>query len=401
MVFLSSRIYAGFATTDLNPEPFAFETGFATKWLIEAQINQMRGLGQDARAGNLDYDTVVPWIAWGPYIWANDGTPTSDGLTWLASDFSDGIHPNASGVPKVASRLMTHFLDSPFTAGWFRAAGGPPPPPPPPPPVLVSVAVVPPAVTLQVGETQVLTAIANFSDNSVLDVSVTAVWASSNPSIASVAQGLVTGVAPGSADITATYSGLTGFTTATVASAPPPPPPVLTGVVVTPQSATLVVGQSQQFLANAIYSDGSAPDVTASAEWQVEQPAIASVAAGLVTALAPGTTGVRARFGGLFDTSSVTVSSVAPPPGAVLTGVVVTPQSATLVVGQSQQFLATAIYSDGSTLDVTTSAEWRVRQTAVASVTAGLVTALSPGTTEVQAGFSAPLSGSTFVTVVA
>ena len=126
IMFLSNRIYAGYATTQLNREPFAYESGFSVKWLIEAQITQMAGGSIDPRTGDLDYNSVVPWLAWGPYLWADGLIPRSDGLIWECSDLqSDGTHPAMSGEEKVGSMLLDFMLTSPFSEPWFLAKNVP------------------------------------------------------------------------------------------------------------------------------------------------------------------------------------------------------------------------------------------------------------------------------------
>jgi len=122
VVFLSSRIYAGYATTLLNPEPYAYESGFSVQRLVRAQINQMAAGQVDPIAGDLNHDNgAAPWIAWGPYLWADGQTPRSDGLTWFPGDFeNDGTHPSRSGQQKVGTMLLEFLLESPFSRTWFR-----------------------------------------------------------------------------------------------------------------------------------------------------------------------------------------------------------------------------------------------------------------------------------------
>jgi len=81
----------------------------------------MRSGTPDPVAGNLDYKKgAAPWMAWGPYLWADGTTPRSDGLTWDISEFQpDGTHPNFKGREKVAHTLMDFFLNSPYTI-WFK-----------------------------------------------------------------------------------------------------------------------------------------------------------------------------------------------------------------------------------------------------------------------------------------
>jgi len=108
LVYVSSRIYGGYSETDLSPEPIAYESAFAVKWLIEERIN------------DLSPDKWIPWVAWGPYLWADGLTPRSDGLIWERSDFEpDGVHPSAQGVVKVATKLFEFFETDPTAQHWF------------------------------------------------------------------------------------------------------------------------------------------------------------------------------------------------------------------------------------------------------------------------------------------
>ncbi|MFN0207165.1 MAG: hypothetical protein ACKVS6_12750 [Planctomycetota bacterium] len=114
--YISSRIYAGYATTTLNPEPYSYQSAFGVKGLITDQINGNANLNFDSNNGPV----VAPWCAWGPYLWADGILPRSDGLTWICGDFNnDGTHPNSAASQKVTNMLLSFFLTSATTAPWF------------------------------------------------------------------------------------------------------------------------------------------------------------------------------------------------------------------------------------------------------------------------------------------
>ena len=119
VVYLSSRIYAGYATTALNPEPYAYESAFAVRRLIQDQIAGRAELNFDSARG------VVrsPLLLWGPYLWADGATPnTIGGLVYEPADLGpDGTHPSDSGRAKVARRLLDFFTGDSTARTWFLA----------------------------------------------------------------------------------------------------------------------------------------------------------------------------------------------------------------------------------------------------------------------------------------
>lgn len=126
------------------------------------------------------------------------------------------------------------------------ACGGSDGPTEPPAPVVTSVTVSPPTATLETaGATVQLQATArDGSGNTVTGTSVT--WSTSATAVATVStSGLVTAVAPGSANITATVAGVAGSAAVTV----PQPPP--SQACENPTTVTLAAGQAQSFSSSA------------------------------------------------------------------------------------------------------------------------------------------------------
>jgi trimeric autotransporter adhesin len=268
---------------------------------------------------------------------------------------------------------------------------------------LVSIAVTPDTSTIAVGGTTTLTATGTYSDNSTSDLTQSVTWSSNAPATAIVSNGLgsqgtVTGAAAGGATITATLGAVSGSASVTVTGA------TLVSIAITPANPTLPVGTSASLTATGTYSDGSAVDVTGSVTWTIDDSKVANVSnadanPGLSTAVAIGATKVHAAIGAVTAQTTITVTA------AMLVSIAITPANPTVPAGTTEALVATGTYSDGSTLDLTTTAVWSSSTQAVATVsnatgTQGLATAVAMGTSTVSATLNG-VSGSTKLTVSA
>ena len=187
---------------------------------------------------------------------------------------------------------------------------------------LVSVSVTPATATVLVGASQQYNATANYSDGTSSNVTTASAWASASPTIATVGAGtgLARGVAAGSAALSASFGGKSGSATLIVTAPLPPPPPVLTAIAVTPATATVVVGGTQQYTATGSYSNGSTAVITNGVTWSSSSIAFGTVApSGMATGVAPGSTTISATSGAL---SGNAVLNVTAPPVVVVPPVV-------------------------------------------------------------------------------
>lgn len=265
---------------------------------------------------------------------------------------------------------------------------------------LVSIAVTPGSASIVGTATQQLTATGTYTDGTVQTLTATATWSSANPAAATVnAAGLVTGVAAGTSSITASATGVSGTvsgsSTITVTA-----PVQLQSVAITPTTASVVGIGTQQLTATGTYTDSSTQGITGTATWTSSNPAVATVnAAGLVTGVAgaAGTTTITASASGVGGTVSGTATITVT--AATLNSIAVTPATASIPKGATQQFTATGTYSDGSTQVITNTVTWTSANLPSFTISAtGLATGLTTGSGLVTAA-QGSISGTAVLSV--
>jgi trimeric autotransporter adhesin len=266
--------------------------------------------------------------------------------------------------------------------------------------VLQSIALSETSTTLTVALTSQFTATGTYSDGTTADISSQVTWNSDTQTVATIsATGLVTGVAPGTANISAALGAITSPSVQITVTAA-----VLQSITITatqgsltPATPSIANGTSVQLYATGLYNNNSTQDLTTQVSWASTADATVSNTTGnqgLVTGTVVGSANVTATLGAVTGTATVTVTS------AVLKSISVAPTTlATWPQGTTQQFTATGTFTDSSTQDITSTVTWSASDanaTIVATGTnAGLATGVTQGTVVITASATGGLTAST------
>ena len=337
---------AAVATVTVTPSPLSMSVG---------QTTQLVATLEDG-VGNVLNGRTVSWSSSNPAA----ASVSSQGLVTAVAKGSATITATSEGKTGSADVTTTNV-----------AVG--------------SVTVQPQGPSVVVGSSVQLNAIVrDVNGNVVTDRAVT--WSTSNPVFATVSSsGFVTAVALGSATITATSEGKSGTTLVIIIPVP------VGSVTVSPATASTHIGSTTTLAATVKDQNGTVV-TNRVVTWSSSNPAIATVAGGVVTGVKAGTATITATSEGKSGTAAVTVTGI--PVGSVT----VTPASKSLLVTQNFALSVTVKDSTGAVV-TDRPVTWSSSNTSVATVSsAGVVTAVAPGSATITAT-SETKSGTSAVTV--
>ena len=227
---------------------------------------------------------------------------------------------------------------------------------------LVSVSLTPqnPTATLSQSppSTVQFDVIGSYSFGNPQDITSKMLWVSEDTTVATVdSGGKATAVGSGRVIVTGTIIDPVSqktFTVSTILTVVPQ----LTGISISPASAQIAKGTSQQFRATGSYNDGTTPDITALVAWNSSAPGVASISGsagtqGLAAGAGAGSTSITATLGGISSQASMLAVS-----SAKLVSIALAPQGPTFGLADSQQLIATGTFDDQSTQDLSRDVVW-------------------------------------------
>ena len=240
-----------------------------------------------------------------------------------------------------------------------------------------SVSVTPATANVVIGKTTQLNAVARDAAGNVLAGRAIA-WTTSASAVATVdANGVVTGVAAGTANIAATSEGKSGQAAITVSLVP------VASVTVTPNAPTVKVGATATLAATTKDDQGNVLAGRAVA-WSSSAPAIATVdaASGVVTGVAAGTTTITATSEGKTGSTTATVSAAVNAVNQILLAPVLD-----TVEAFSSEMIARVLKDANGNVLTGRAIQWTSSNPGVATIdpTTGMLTGVDRGTVTVTA----------------
>ncbi len=323
----------------------------------------LTAISVSAERTSIVVDTTLQFTAEGIYI----GGPTkilTDSVIWKSSNPSVATISASGLVTGIASGSTS--IEATFegkTGQRFLTVQNA---------TLVSIAISPPNAVLFTGTSAQYTAIGTFSNGSTQDLTHQAFWQAFPGGIATISnaaadRGKAIASNVGVTNISASALGkVSPTTTLTVTDGK------LISISIESVTSTIAKGTTQQFTAKGTYdrSPPTAPntsfstlDITLSVTWSSDNTSVATInKTGLVTSVATGTSLISATIGSVSGTTSLKVTS------PQLIRLSVTPLRPLIFVNQDQQFVATGIFGDGSTQDMTRDVHWTSASESIATI---------------------------------
>ncbi|MFA7060246.1 MAG: Ig-like domain-containing protein [Pedobacter sp.] len=222
-------------------------------------------------------------------------------------------------------------------------------------------------------------------NNYTRDITDQATWSSNSLTVAKFADATspnrVTGLAPGTAILTATVRGVKATITLTVT------PATIDTMTITPVNPSIAKGLTTQFTVIGKFSDSTTQDLTYDAKWASSVSDVATVSddvgsKGFAQSRTVGATTISAAFDGVSDSTLLTVKE------KELQSITVTPADSSITgLSKTVSFIATGRYTDGTTADITSTAVWASSKPEIATITTpgGVATTVAAGTTSISA----------------
>jgi uncharacterized protein YjdB len=305
---------------------------------------------------------------------ANGAALTGRTITWQSSAVSVASVSDQGDIAAISPGTALLSATSEGVTGQTSMAVMPLPPAP-----VATVTVSLSSSSIIAGQSAQATAILkDASGNSLTGRIIT--WQSSDAAVATVSNtGAISGVAAGSATITASSEGKSGSAGLTVTAIPPVP---VASVTVSPATPSVQAGATVQL--SAVTKDASGNVLTGRPiTWTSSNTSVATISgSGLVTAIIAGSATITATSGTVTGTAALTVTAPAPVPVATVT---VTPAAPSVQVGATVQLSAVPRDANGNVLTGRT-ITWSSSNNSVATVSSsGLVGALVAGTVTITA----------------